>query len=180
MARLSNETIANIAKKMTAKTKEAVDQLEKDYKEIVTVIYEDQIPEAVKVFAEKHKGFIHYGNQIHLEGHGFRWTYIASTRPIIEDSKGNANLTLNEKLADKIKKAKNKWESAQEAYESLLVETRQALQALGTHNRIKENLPEAAEFLPPPMSNALVVNFTSLQKKLRLQPDTKKIAAVTN
>lgn len=46
--------------------------------------------------------------------------------------------------------------------------------ALKTHKNIAENLPEAVPFLPPPMSNALVVNFSSLQKKLNKQPEVSK------
>lgn len=180
MARLSNQTIENIAEKMTAQTLTAVQQLKRDYEEIVTCFYEDQIPQAVKTFAKQHSGFIHFGRTVRLEGNGFRWENINTTRPIIEDDYGNAKLEMNAKMAEKIKKAMNKHEDANKSYRTLLTETKQALSALGTNNRIKENLPEAIPFLPPPMSNALVVNFTSLQRKLKLQPDTKKIAAIVN
>ena len=180
MAKLSNQTIEAIAEKMTSKTLTAVNQLKKDYEELVTSLYEEQIPQAVKTFAKQHSGFIHFGRTIRLDGNGFRWEHITATRPIIEDDCGNAKLDMDGKMAEKIKKAMHKHTDANDAYKKLVLETKQALSALGTHNRIKENLPEAIPFLPPPMSNALVVNFTALQKKLKAQPDTKKIAAITN
>lgn len=180
MAKLSKITIEGIAQKMTASTLAAVEQLKKDYEEFVTFLYEEQIPSAVKTFAKQHSGYLHWTRSVKLDGLGFHWEYIHTTRPVIQDEHGMAQLNMDIKMAEKIKKAMNKHEDAYKAYKTMLSETKQALAALGTHNRIKENLPEAIPFLPPPMSNSLVVNFDSLKKKLKAQPDTKKIAAIAN
>jgi len=180
MSKLSKQVIESIAEKMTAQTEKAVKQLETDYKELVTSLYEQQIPQAVKTFAKQYPLWIHFINSVKLDGHGFNWEYVSTTRPVIKPETGHSLLNLDAKIAAKIKTTYNKWVDAKKQYKLLVAETVQALSALGTHNRIKENLPEAAPYLPPPMSNALVVNFGSLQKKLKAQPDTKKIAAITN
>lgn len=129
MARLSNLTIENIAEKMTAKTLVAVQQLKKDYEELVTTLYEEQIPQAVKTFAKQHSGYIHFGRSVKLEGFGFRWEYISTSRPVIEDDCGNAKLDLNGNMAERIKKAIHKHQDADKAYKTLVSETKQALLA---------------------------------------------------
>lgn len=68
-------------------------------------------------------------------------------------------------------KIKRELEKAEQEYKQLFSETENALLALKTQKNIRENLPEAIPFLPPPISNSLVVNFASLQKKLNKQPD---------
>jgi hypothetical protein len=75
-------------------------------------------------------------------------------------------------------KVKRKKEKAKEDYKNLVTETEAALYALKTAKNVRENLPEAAVYLPPPMSNALIVNFNTLQKKLNKQPEVLKLSEV--
>lgn len=91
--------------------------------------------------------------------------------PVICNS-GNtdATLTLTDAIATKLTKAKRKWEKAYADCQELKKETEQALINLRTFKNIRENIPEAGPFLPPPMSNSLVVNVESLNKKLAHQP----------
>lgn len=179
MAVLSKMAVQNIAEKMTKKSKDYHAKLEQELRNLLTEIYEEQIPEDVKKVFKKHPEYIETCTSVYLDGHGFNRETLRMSKSLPATSSYHQPLKLTSAIADRIKKVKNKCEKAEEDYEKLVQETQSALLALKTQKNIRENLPEAVPFLPPPMSNALVVNFTSLQKKLNSQPEEKK-QAVTN
>lgn len=180
MSRISKDAARSISFKLTEKSKLAVSQLHEDYREMITALYEDQTPAKVKAAQKEHPEWFYTRSEIYLNGHGFNREWVTPTRPVIANSEdgGDANLHLTAKTAATIFKAKIKWEKADKKYKELRRETESALLALKTYNNIRKELPEAAPYLPPPMSNALVVNFDSLKKKLNQQPtvNTEKIA----
>lgn len=141
---------------------------------MATQFYEEQTPKDVKDLFKKYPVWFYTRTQIQCNGHGFNWEYITTTRPIICNGVSNATLTLTSKISDKLTSAKRKWEKAKDKYSKLKDEAKQALLTLKTFNNIRKELPEAAPMLPPPMSNALVVNFTSLKSRLNNQPDVKE------
>ena len=108
-----------------------------------------------------------------MNGHGFRWTRVKTSRTVICNSGTSANLELTAKSSTAIMNLKRKYDKAIEDHKQLRLGTETAILNLGTHARIKENFPLAAPMLPPPMSNALVCNFDSLTKRLQKQPDVK-------
>ena len=171
MSRISRELAEQIAEKMTKDSREAVKLLLRQYEALVTETYEAQVPQAAKELLAKHPAWVCTGRFIFFEGHGFsRNNSVTATRPVIQQSESYARLSLTEKIADKLLKAKQKYDKANEAAEQLEHETVNALLSLKTIKNIREHLPAAAPFLPPPMSNALVVNFDTLLKKLERQP----------
>jgi len=174
MSRISKELAEQIATKLTEKSRIAVAELEKEYREIATIMYEDQTPKEVKDCFKKNAEWFYTRSYIQFDGHGFRWENVTTTRPVIANSNSSAKLDLNVKTSGILSAAKKKWEKASEDYNQLQRETKTALLNLGTTARIKENFPLAAPMLPPPMSNALVCNFDSLTKRLQKQPDVKQ------
>lgn len=173
MAVLSKTVIESIAEKMTEKSRKYADSVNNELKELVTAIYEDQLPAAVKNLFKTHSEYLETTQSVFLDGNGFNREVITMTKRLPSTTSYNQKLSLTAAIADKIMKAKRKKEKADEDYRQLVQETGSALYALKTYKNIKENLPEAIPFLPPPMSNALVVNFAGLQKKLGKQPQIK-------
>lgn len=173
MATLSKQVIENIAQRMTEKSKKYRDQMLKDYEALATELYSAQIPDEVKKCFKNHCEYIETTDSLYLDGNGFNRETVSIRKQLPAKSSYNAKLILTAPVADKLIKAKRKWEKAKEDHKELLQETQSALYALKTHKNIKENLPEAIPYLPPPMSNALVVNFDSLKRKLNKQPEAK-------
>lgn len=176
MATLSKMVIENIASKMTEKSKKYADKLKKDYQELVTTFMESQVPDEIKKCFKNHSEYIETTSSAYLDGHGFNRESVALNKQVPAKSSYHEQLNLTSAIADKIIKAKRKYEKAKEEYEQLYQETESALFALKTGKNIRENLPEAIPYLPPPMSNSLIVNFDTLQKRLNKQPEMKETA----
>lgn len=178
MATLSKIAIENIAEKMTEKSKQYKNELFKKYSDLVAHIYQAQIPDEIKEIFKTHPEYIETTSHICLDGHGFNRELVDVGKQLPSKSHYAAYVNLTAPIADKIIKAKRKWEKARDDYKQLYQETESALMALKTNKNIRENLPEAIPYLPPPMSNSLVVNFESLQNRLNTQPEIKDI--ITN
>jgi len=174
MSRISNELAGQIAHKLTEKSRLAAEKLHVEYRELVTSFYEEQTPDQVKKCFKDNCDWFYTRCEIRMDGHGFNWAWVTSTRPVICNNESYANLKLTSKVADQIISAKRKWEKAKEKYDNLKREAKQALLTLKTFSNIRKELPEASPMLPPPMSNALVVNFSSLKKQLAGQPEVKE------
>jgi len=173
MSRISNELASQIAFKLTEKSRLISEQHHVEYRELATCLYEESTPALVKEMLDKYPDWVDTGNSIRLNGHGFNYEYISPTRPVVSNSTQNL-LILTSKTADKLTSARRVWEKSKDKYKQLKDETKQALLALRTFNNIRKELPEAAPMLPPPMSNALVCNFKSLNNRLQKQPEIKK------
>lgn len=174
MSRVSSELARQISIKLTEKSRIAMEGLYTEYKELVTIAYEEQCPDAVKECYKKCQEWFYVRSEVFLNGHGFNHERVHTTRRIICNAYSDAHLKMTEKIADKLIAAKRKYEKAKKHYEDLKDETRVAILALRTFKNIRQELPEAAAMLPPPMSNALVCNFDSLHRKLKAQPELKE------
>jgi len=174
MSRISKELAAQIATKLTEKSRIAAEELKKEYGQLAYEMYDAQTPKEVKDTFKKHPEWFYTRTRIDFSGHGFNYESVVCPNPVICNGGTNANLNLTAKLASQLTAASRKYEKAYDAYKQLKRETETAIINLGTHARIKENFPLAAPMLPPPMSNALVCNFDSLTKRLQKQPEVKK------
>lgn len=172
MSRISKEAAKSISYKLTEKSRLIVAALHEEYREMITTMYEDHTPAEIKAVKKLFPDWFCTRSEIYLNGHGFNREWITSTRPVIANSNDDCNLHLTAKSAAPVFKAKTKWEKADKKYKELRRETESALLALKTYNNIRKELPDAAPYLPPPMSNALVVNFDGLKKRLNSQPTT--------
>jgi len=176
MSRISKELAGQIAFKLTEKSRIASEKLHVEFREVVTSIYEQQTPKEVSECFKKYPDWFYTANGIKLNGHGFNWDYVSSIRTVIANNGTNCYITMNDKNSKQIQVAKQKWIKSKEKYNSLKEEAEQALLALKTFNNIRKELPQAESMLPPPMSNALVCNFTSLKSKLNHQPEVELVA----
>lgn len=176
--RMTKDLAYQVATKMAQGSKQLYEAAKKEYSAAVREAFEKQIPKEVKECYAKHKDWFLTRSIICLHGHGFNWERVVVDSPVISNAEKHSDptLKLTKELGDSLIKLKRKADKLEQDNENLYRETEQALLTLGTFNRIRENLPEAAPFLPPPMSNALVVNFDSLRKRLEKQPEVQEHA----
>jgi len=176
MSRISKDLAHQIAFKLTVGGRQEVDRLHKEYQEIATQAYESQTPEMIREAFKKHPQFFYTATEIRITGRGFNNEYIRTTRNIIPNSNSGrySNYEPTVKTSETLTAAKRKYEKAEAAHKKLLQETEVAIINLRTYKNIGENIPAAKKYLPPPMSNALVVNVDNLVKKLAEQPEPKE------
>jgi hypothetical protein len=175
MSVISKDLAQQISTKLTEKSRLAVDALRKDYQTIATEIYEDQVPEEIKKAFKLYPDWFYTRQSLYFNGHGFSFERVTPIRHVICNNGTEANLKLTIKTSDKLMAAKRKVEKAEKEYKLLKEESKQALLTLKTFTNIRKELPEAASMLPPPLSNALVVNFNSLKTRLNKQPNPTEI-----
>jgi hypothetical protein len=176
MSRISNDLAQQIAFKLTEKSKKVMDEKHIAFRDLVTTLYEESTPALIIDALKKFPDWIDTCSSIRLNGHGFNYEYVTPTRKCVSNSSVNS-LELTQKMADKITSVRKVWEKSKKQYNDLKDEVKHALLSLKTFANIRKELPAAAEYLPPPMSNALVVNLGSLNKRLTTQPGVKKEAA---
>lgn len=174
MSTLSKDLAQQIAHKLTEKTRLNAQSLKDQFTSKVAEHYTKTIPAAVKDIFKKHPDYFTTTASIKVDGHGFTYE-VVGTKEFVINNTGNyyASLDLSSKEADTVVKLKRKYQDAEKKYKELKEETKQALLALKTYNNIRKELPEAAQYLPPPISNALVCNFDALKTKLKKQPEAK-------
>lgn len=172
---ISKDLASQIAYKLTEKTKIVCDNLHLQYKNLVLEFYEKQTPKEIKELRLKYPDWLYTTRRISFSGHGFRYEEVVAVSSVVTNSHQNAILELTSAIADKIIKSKRKYEKAKEQYEQLKSETNQALLTLKTFSNIRKELPQAIPFLPPPISNSLVINLDPLKTKLDKQQEEKAL-----
>jgi hypothetical protein len=166
--RISQQTANAVALKLTDKFKVARDEAQKAFFEIVTATYESHVPKAVTDLYKSHPDFTRITSSIVVHGSGFHREGVRTTRNVICHANGyTVEYTPTQKEAKLFAAAFRAWESAKEKYDQILRETETALISLRTVNNIAKNLPEAAPFLPPATSTAIVPNLTKLRSQLK-------------
>jgi len=168
MSRITKDLAEKIAKKLTEKTLLNYNLIKSQYCDFVTKCYINQMPKDVSDAYKKNPQWFYTRRCIDFKGHGFNYESVSS-EPVVCNCSGSAILDLTPKLASDIMKLKRGKEKAYNDYKILLSETEQALLACRTFKNIEENIPAAKPFLPPPTSNALMVNFDSINKKINSQ-----------
>lgn len=179
MSRISQDLARQIAHKLVKKSDEVVTLLRKEYEEMVLVGYQNQTPAEVKKCFKSHPEWFYTKNTVKLHGHGFNWEWVNTGEYVICNKGSECFLELTDALATRLSKAKSKWEKAKNERDKLIKETEHALINLRTYKNIREAMPAAAPFLPPPITNAIMVNVDSLNKKLAHQPEVKKEKVVS-
>ena len=172
MSVISKDLAGQIAYKMTEKSRLAAEKLHVEFRELTTSQYEETIPEEVLKCFKKHPDWFETVESVSIHGNGFNHEYVSTTRQVITQlGRSSPIFQPISKIADKLTTAIRKWQKAKKEYENLKSESKQALLTLKTFSNIRKEIPLAAPMLPPPMSNALVVNFESLKKRLEKQPN---------
>lgn len=172
--RISQDTARLISNKLTEKSRVAADALRKEFRELVTSIYENETPKEVRDLRVKHPDWFHITTTITLRGHGFNHENVSTTRSVVTNGGNNANMPMNEKTGTRIWKSYQKWDKADKDFQKLREETARSLVNMGTTKRVAENLPVAIPYLPAESGRmALVLDLGDLNKRLARQPELK-------
>jgi len=143
MSVISKDLAGKIALKLTEKSRLLSEKLHADFREAVTIAYENSTPKEVVEVFKKHPDWFYTRSQIILEGNGFGYERISSQRPVVANCYSDANLKMTPQIADKLVKYKRKWEKSVKDYKELKSETEQALLSLKTYNNIRKEFPVA-------------------------------------
>lgn len=171
--RISKQKADTAARRLTEKAEKNVEALKKEFAALVAKFYNEQTPKDVHAFAEKHPEFVTYSHYVNFDGHGFSRESIAMEKSVLANVQGynQAKLVLTAKVADALKKARDKWQDAQKEYKALKEETRVAILNLGTTTKIEKELPIAAQYLdgcaPVTKYPVPAVNLAPLKAKLQ-------------
>lgn len=174
--RISKDTARSASFRLTSSAEKIVTELRNEYAQLVREAYIAQQPKEVIEVFKKHPEYFDTTCTIYLDGCGFAKDSI-NVEGAVVSSGGNYNtkISLTNKIAAPLLKARDKWRSAKVDYEKLRNETEAALLTLRTTNRIKESLPVAAQYIPAANSFPLpAINMAPLNAKLKkLQPASK-------
>lgn len=174
--RISKELATSIARKLTEKSRLLIDIANKEYGQAVYDAYMNTVPDDVLAMAKLHPNYFESLRRVKFTGHGFSHEQVAVPNDVLVNNTrySQCDLHLTAALASKLIKLKRNVEKAEKTYKELFKETEVALLALKTYKNIESNIPAAKPFLPPPISNALVCNFDSLNRKINNQPEVSK------
>lgn len=175
--RISKDTAASVARRLTVKAEENVKSLESEFISLVVEAYLDQQPKEAVEMAKKYPEHFCFTDNICVDGCGFSREYFdVGERNVISNVEHykQANMKMTHKVAGPLLKARDKWKKAQAEYAKLKNETRIALLNLRTTTRIQSALPIAMQYLPKGGGHQYpvpVVNLAPLKAKLeKLQP----------
>lgn len=167
--KMSKDLAHRIAKSMLAKKGKEVNKLYKDFQQAVTDEYEAQVPDVVKKLMVEAIQYITFTSSISVAGFGFKnYHYVDLIKSIPCKSSGyDKGLKMTAELGTKLKALLTKYEVEKTKYDNLLSEIEVALFGLSSYNRIKEEFPEAIEYLPTTQSRALMINIDDIRKKIK-------------
>lgn len=171
MSRITNEIADKITDKLSEPKKKIYDEATKNYKALVKKLYQAQTPASVISEAIRNPNWFYYSNEITF-GHGFNFEKVYVEGNVISNGNGRCYLNPDKATAKEIRDVKNMMEKEKEGYRAFKTEVNQALHALRTFKRIREELPAAAQYLPPEYDPP-AVNFKPLNKKLEKLLQTK-------
>jgi hypothetical protein len=171
--RVSQETAGHIARALTKKSYEKWQKAKNDVPKAISELYYKKIPVEVAIVLDKHPDWFDWTNIVYIVGAGFGHNdYETSSKQVPRNQCGGyAKMKLTDKEAEALKTLIHNRERLQKEYEDLERETRNSIIALGTHKKIAEHFPQAANLLPTTKAKtfALIPNLEKLTLKLKNQ-----------
>lgn len=161
---MAKEVAILMTEKMALETKAAF----KEYQDFIYDEYVKQTPKLILESFEKHPEWMETTRQVSLEGAGFSTERIPINKYVVTNySNSYGRLNMDNKLAVKMKKYQDKYNTAQAKCKSLKDKIETALNGLRTFAQVEKHLPEALPFLPKSSSMELVVNFDKLREEIK-------------
>lgn len=169
--RISKDLAEVIAKKLLAKKLSEVDSLINKIKQIAIDSYTESIPIEVINFSSTRKEWLRRCYSLKLVGYGLDYYYVSSNHPLLFS--GDASYIFHaptKEIAEELVLLIQQKETLQSHYNKLFENTKAALLNLRTYKNIREQFPEAAEYLPQTdgvTTTALAVNLTDLRSNFQ-------------
>lgn len=172
--RISKENAQRIARALTKRTYDKWKKAEAAVPQYVAALYESKLPPDVKKFVKAHPEYISTTSTIYLEGVGLGHNASEGAGRQMPRNSGagsSCRMKLTTEEAEKLVELRREKQDAEKAWEDLYMETTNAILALGTHKKIAEQFPQAANLLPdtPAKTLALIPNLDKLTTKLKNQ-----------
>jgi predicted ribosome quality control (RQC) complex YloA/Tae2 family protein len=157
-----------IANKMTVEKLKAIIALKKEISSAVTEAYAKSLPKAVVETFNKYPSYFTNSktSTVTPVGTGLYNKYFIMERELPYTSTYRAPFQVSDTFAQMLSKKSNELDKMEAAYEKLKKDIEVALCTLKTHKRILEQFPEAAKYLPEPMTKALSINVADIRKRL--------------
>lgn len=169
MSRITKEIATEVAKTLTKGKKDEYEALEKQLSETVRDLYNETIPDEVKLFQQKFPSFINVRGSVELKGNGFSYEYVVVKPSVITNTNECTCLYPTPDQAKTLQQIKNKIYDLKKEYNTLFLDIENALLSLRTYSKIEKEFPEAFVLLPNRISTALAININSIREKLPQQ-----------
>jgi len=157
---IATEVANKLLENKTLAMKEAKDKVSAAFDKI----YLSRIPKEVLNVFEKHKEFIKSGKDFQLQGNGFDWNWVQTSKEL---PKTKNAFQPNEEEAKSLLVLINTFEALVKEKRELLAEIETSLSNLKTYKRIQDNFPEAFTLLPSVTENRLTINLSELRNKIK-------------
>lgn len=164
MSIITKVIASEVAIKLTAKKQKEINLLRTELREEFESIYLKTIPTEVLKCFEKFPNYFESRNEISVSGNGLNWQRLFFTRKLPVNS---GTYLPNKVDAESLLKKENNIQDRNKEILKLRTEIEIALFSLRSYKRIIEQFPEAQPFLPEKISNALAINISDIQSKLK-------------
>ena len=166
--RITKEIAESVAKQLTEKQRKNAEELKLKFRQVVTDIYNQQVPKEVMKLFKTHSQYVKTTTNGYLDGQGFNREYVTLVGSVPAISNGGyVSPTLTSSEAAQLVKLKNAADTAKAEYEALAAEVENALYNLRTYAKVQANFPEAVKYLPQ-QNMSVAINFADIRKKLNL------------
>ena len=168
MSTVTKAIATEVAIKLVAKKKEAIEKLEKELKSLTVDAYKKTVPKEVLDVFEKYPDYIRTSTYCSLSGHGWDWQILkfGVTLP----KKNNSGTQFDAKTSEKLRKLFDKIQADSTKMRKTLHEIEVTLFNLRTYKRVEENFPEAFALLPAKITTALSTDVSTLRQEIKKVP----------
>lgn len=162
--RITKTIAEQVAKKMLAKIKEQVAEVDREKQSICTEYYATTLPDGLLDMFAKHPRYFNQSmvKNANIIGLGKDNLWFGCNMPVTYYDNLDVPESISEKIVAKVQAAKALNKKYDEMYEELV----SSLLALRTYANVQKNLPEAAVHLPQVAERFLPSNLTSLKERL--------------
>jgi len=164
MSIITKVIASEVAIKLTAKKQEEINLLRTELREEFESIYLKTIPSEVLKCYEKFPNYFEARNEVSVSGNGFNYQRLFFTKKLPTSS---SHYLPNSVDCESLLKKENAIQDKSKEISKLRTDIEVALFSLRSYKRIIEQFPEAEPFLPEKISNALAINISDIQSKLK-------------
>lgn len=165
MSTITKTIAEDVSVKLMEKQNKKLVEYKNEIQELITQEYEKTIPENALAFFKSNPEFCKSTSSLTLIKNGFNYERVILSRKL--PCKADGYFTPEDKAISKIRKWIDSISDKQKEYEKLKQEVYNAILSLKTYNRVKDNFPEAYEFLPEKINTSLAINISDIQSKLK-------------
>ena len=177
MGKISQNTEREVSHKICKPILEKKQEVINKRKELLTKWYRDTVPADVMKFFAKHKEYVKTDGSVYVQGIGIETKWYGVESSPDDDTNSYSNpFKLNKEQSIEFSKLLEQEEDLSTKYNTTQKEIEATMLALGTHKRIAEQFPEAAEFLPeaPKQNMQLMVQLKPVRENVKCLISTDK------